>query len=283
MKLHRIDGAGWLQFAVWHFRTGVGAARRKHNVSFGYGINVFHGSAAAKESLSDVKLRTKPTVVAHLKGRRYRSSDARATLLFVFLTYRKVEIEAYYEYSGVAPRAVQKRLRHAFGRQEHDLARLAHRLLRAPKPTATPRPQQPTDTPTASPTEVASPTETPTPAVTDTPTVMPTATETPTPVTYAIDLQVSMAASAYAPGQQATLVAHVTANGEPAAGAAVGAIFHFSPEGESCSTTTNTEGDATCSVPVPYAPDQTVQVTVNAAWIHGAPVSATTSFEVRAG
>lgn len=202
-RLHRIDGVGWLQAAVWHFSTGRGAATQKHQTIFGYGINIFKTAQAASRALNDVKIVRTSYTVAHLPAQRFISSDARETLDFVFFAYRDVEIEAYYEYTGVAPKSLAKKLHHLFSKQNSHLAHLARvysRLMHqvptatatlVPSPTATPMltATSPTNTPsptpkpsaTSSPTPTASPATTPAATATVTSTPTPAATNTATP------------------------------------------------------------------------------------------------------
>src|SRR5206468_4078721 len=128
--------------------------------------------------------------IAHLTFHLYQVSDVHQTLVFAFFAYREVEVEAYYEYKGVAPTSLAKTVRHKFSTQTSHLAHYA-RLLSAldhRKPTATPRPSStPVPTSTPLPTEIPTATPIPTvaailpPLVTNTAIIIPTAVPTSTP------------------------------------------------------------------------------------------------------
>lgn len=276
--LHRIDGAGWLQFGSWHFVTGVKSGRVNHSVRFGYGINLFPQVAEAWRALHDVKLKTVASHDVHISTRRYLSVTANGTLIFIFFVYAHVEVEAYYEFNGAAPRAVSHRLRHVFLRQEARLIALAKHLSRTPKPTATPVPTA-TETPVPSPTATSVPTAT-LPA-TGTPTAVPTDTPTATIVPVNLNVTAVPAQGIYAPGERAVIDVHVANNGVPLANASVNGLFQFYEQSGTCAAVTNLNGDAVCSVIVPVTePVGTVRVVVEASGTRGAPVDTTTTFQV---
>ncbi|HEX8919719.1 MAG TPA: hypothetical protein VF898_14545, partial [Chloroflexota bacterium] len=147
-RLQRIDGVGWLQAASWKFQTGRGAATQEHRTIWGYGINVFSNARHAMAAEADRKLRTRSYRVAHLAAFLYQLGDVKQTLAVVFFTYRNVEVESYYEYYGVAPASMAKRLHHIFSRQNSHLAHETRLLVKAMQkgPTAIP-----TNTPTITP------------------------------------------------------------------------------------------------------------------------------------
>lgn len=287
MRLRRIDAAGWLQFGSWKFQTRAGGATTDHAVTFGYGINLFRRPDAAHRALADVKLKTAPSRIAHVPSRRYRAVTAQGTLVFIFFAYRTVEVEAYYEYAGVAPAAMAKRLRHVLLRQEAHLVALAKRLSRVRRPAAT---LVPTGSPTATPsptavraTPIDTPTVPPSPTATPAPTVPPSATPTATALSVQLAVTAAPARPAYAPGEVAVIEILVTADGRPLAGAAVNAVVMFYQQSTSCSTVTGPGGTASCAVTVPATtPEGTARVTVNASWTRGAPASTSTTFEVKA-
>jgi hypothetical protein len=295
-RLHRLDGAGWLQFGTWTFRTGKGTSAETHQTIYGYGVNVFATARGAAHALRDVKIPTSAYHVAHLAALRFTSTDASQTLVFVFFHYHTAEVEAYYEYTGVAPSAVASMLHHDFSRQLSHLVHLAHLYTRRPPPpTATPAAPTPTDTPvptdtptpTSTPTPTATgtatpfPTNTPGPTDTPTPTPTPTPSPTPTPVNYAVTAR--MAQQTYSTYAHATVNATVTLNGQPAAGIKVVASFAFSTGGEECQAVTDASGSASCSVLVPEGNSgKTVVVSVEATAPGGYATQATTSFRVGA-
>ncbi|HEX6507350.1 MAG TPA: hypothetical protein VF221_06940 [Chloroflexota bacterium] len=271
-RLHRTDGEGWLQAAVWHFITGRGGTRWQHRTVFLYGINIFRSAKSATQALADVKLRTRLSRVAHLPSRLYRVSDAHQTLIFQFFVYREVEVEAYYEYKGVAPAGLAGSLRHRFGTQTSHLASLARKVsaLLHRKPTATPLPSDtPTATATSLPTATVIPTAAPSPTVTQTlpPTAMtvPTATSTtteipspsPTATAARLVVQAAPARSAYSSGENAIVNVQVTLDGKPLAGASVSAFFNFPGQSQPCAANTDAAGNAVCSALVPNLPNGT--------------------------
>jgi hypothetical protein len=286
-QLHRQDGLGWLQFARWEFRTGKGGATQNHVTTFGYGISVFPNHKAAQRSLQDVKLKVRPYRVAHLAARIYSSVDTHQALTFVFFDFRAVEVEAYYEYTGVAPRTVATSLRHTFSRQLSHLAhtaRLLDQSLRSPAPTATPTMTLiPTATPTLTPTPVPTATSTPRPTSTPIPTAVPTSSPAPTATPAPAGLQVTahMREPNYHVGSQAIVDVVVTNNGQQVVGARIVANFLFPFHSESCSATTDASGSASCSVPVPEEAEGTpVNVDVQAVAPDGDSVLTQTSFTV---
>lgn len=281
-RLGRLDGAGWLQFATWHFKTGRGGARETHSTVFGYGISVFRNAKSANRALADIRLKTNHFRVAHLPALRFQISDVHQTLVFSFFTYRSIEVEAYYEYSGVAPARVSRMLSHDFSRQRSHLAHLARVLTRriqatatataVPTDTSTPTP---TDTPTAVPpataTSVPTATVTPLPTSTTQPpsTATPTSTATPSPTPSAVPVTLTVTATMeqlrYAPGKMATIDVQVTANAAPLAGATVQGTFFYPDATRQCESITDALGNATCAAVVPSEPDGThadVDITV---------------------
>jgi hypothetical protein len=296
-QLHRVDGSGWLQFASWGFKTGRGGAAQTHNTIFGYGINLFHGAGQAARALSDVKLKTRPFKVARLPALFYRSSDVNETLVFVFFAYKAVEVEVYYEYNGVAPAGIASQLRRFFGRQRSHLAARARTLSRTLRATTTPTATPlPTSTNTPEPASTATATETPAAAATDTPqptstsppaaTATSTATSTPlpTPALTATPLALMITASiengTHSPGKPAVMDAQVTSNSQPISGVSVEAIFFFPSGGESCQTTSDANGTASCSVSIPNAPHGwRVEVDVHA-FVAGSASTTTIFFSV---
>jgi len=290
--LHRLDGSGWLQFGTSAFRTGSGTSAQTHQTIYGYGVNVFRTQKAAGHALKDVKIPTTRVRVAHLSARRFTSTDANETLVFVFFRVRTAEVEAYYQYAGVAPASIAASLHHYFGRQLSHLAHLVRLYTsRPPPPTATPVPPTATATDTPVPTDTPAPTSTSVP--TATPTAIPTetrastatplptstATPTPTPINYAVTA--SMARQTYNVGEQATVNAAVTLNGRPAAGVKVFASFGFSTGGAGCQAVTDATGNASCSVVVPSGNSgQIVLVNVEAVAGGGYTAQTTTSFRV---
>ncbi|HLJ67535.1 MAG TPA: hypothetical protein VKX16_09260 [Chloroflexota bacterium] len=281
--LRRVDGAGWLQFGMWHFSTGVGNTRQDHLTELGYAINVFRNARAAQRALADVKLPTQPYTVAHLRALRFFSSDARQTLVFVFFAYKSIEVEAYYEYPGVASAAVSQLLRHTFSRQGSHLAHVIRLLSAGRLNTPTPRP---TDTPTTAPTATATstPSPIPTPTATSTPTPLPpTATPSPsaTPTPAPLTVTAAMGSPSYQPGQTATVSIQVTQGGQPVAGTKVFVTFHFPTKPVGLTVVTDKNGNAQASTPVPTLPNGTqVQVEALAVGPNGEQATASTSFVV---
>ncbi len=288
-KLHRLDGAGWLQAALWHFKTGKGGAAQRHQTIYGYGINVFKNAKSARHALADVKIKTAQYRVAHLPALIFQSSDVRVTLVFVFFAYRNIEVEAYYEYRGVAPTRLAKRLRHIFSRQASHLAHFARKLSRRLRTTPTPLP---TDTPTDTPTATPSPTTTPTATSTATPTAKPrptatarpspTPTPTPTSTPTGFVAQAMMTQPTYPPGAEAILKVAVTLNGQPVAGALIVAKFYYVASVATCQATTDATGIATCGETVPQLRDGTVvYVDIYVAGPNGESVETSTTFTVQ--
>jgi len=281
-RLHRVDGLGWLQAAIWQFKTGRGRETQQHQTLFGYGINVYHNAAQARRALSDVKIKAKQYRVAHLAALMYRSSDVRETLYFVFFAYKSVEVEEYLEYTGVASAKLSTSLHHVFSRQSSHLAHLARvlgaSLNQAPLPTPTSSPS-PTLSPTAtvtptvairpSPAATAVPTETSMPTATAAPpTATPGPTATPVPAGFVVNAQ--LASPSVKPGDQATVRVQVTMNGQPVSGATLSASFGFPKDPKTCVGQTDKSGAASCSVVVPALPDGVqVQVSVQAVGANG--------------
>lgn len=274
-RLHRLDGAGWLQFATWHFKTGVGRTAAVHQTIYGYGINLFRRRRDARRALQDVKVPTRSYRIAHLPGRLFRSSTAEQTLVFAFFLYHAVEIEAYYEYSGVAPAAIAKKLRHSFNTQLSHLAHLTRvfERQRPPSPTATPTPTLtpvPTATPNPAPTGTPVPTATIQPSATATPTGTPTSTPTPTatptpsPTSTNYTIVAAMTSPGYPPHQPATVNIAVSYAGQPQSGVPLVVTFAFPTGDVLCQATTDASGKASCSVTVPtLVVGTTVDVTAN--------------------
>jgi hypothetical protein len=302
-RLHREDGLGWLQAAIWYFKTGKGGAQEKHMTIFGYGINIFHNHREAKRALADVKIKHRLYRVAHLPALLYRSSDAEHTLLFVFFAYRNIEIEAYYEYNGVAPASVSHTLRHIFSRQGSHLAHYARRYSaasrEAPTPTSTSTPSPtaastptvlPTSTPTLTPTARPTSTATPHPTLTATPTLTPTsvptvgetATPTATATSTGLTAQATMTSQSYPPGSQATVTVQVSRDGAPVNRARFTGSFAYPGKLSNCSGTTDTSGAGSCATLVPNEPNGTVvTVTVQVIAVTGEHVEVSTSFTVQ--
>ena len=287
-RLHRIDGEGWLQAALWSFRTGKGMAAEQHSTIFGYGLNVFKNRHQAQGALADVKIQTRPYRVAHLHALLYTSSDVRQTLVFVFFAYRNIEVEAYYEYSGVAPTHLARTLRHIFSRQSSHLAhlarRLAHELRVQPTPsptatsTATPSPTA-TLTPTLTSTPTVTPTTTPRPSATPAPSPTPTPTATSTPTGFVV--HASMTQPTYAPGEDAVVQVEVTLDQQLVAGAQMIAQYHEPYKTLICSATTDAKGMASCFTIVPNLPNGTqIFVEVNVVGPNGEGAMTSTSFTV---
>jgi hypothetical protein len=164
-RLHRIDGDGWLQAGIWHFTTGRGATKWRHRTVFLYAINLFHNHQEATRAVADEKLRTHVSKLAHLPARLYRVSDVHQTLVFAFFAYREVEVEAYYEYRGVAPTSLAAAVRHKFSTQTSHLAHYARQLSALDHRKATPTPR-PTGTPLPTPVPSEMPTVVPVQVVT---------------------------------------------------------------------------------------------------------------------
>lgn len=288
-QLHRIDGAGWIQAAVWRFKTGRGGTGATHRVVFAYAINLFRTGRQARQAMHDVKIKTVHSRVAHLGARRFESSDAHQTLIFLFFVYHEVEVEAYLEYRGTAPAVIEGPLRHDLSKQASHLVSLARKESRAvratPTPTATAIPSPtatatatatvtatPTPTATALPTSPSTPTVTAlpaTPTATPIPTPPPTATATPAPTMIPTSTGLVVTAmpssASYAPGALATIQVRATVDQQPVAGASVNVTFFFSGGAVSCLTQTDATGNAACGVMVlrePGASQVEVQVLV---------------------
>jgi hypothetical protein len=271
--LHRIDGAGWVQAAVWHFKTGRGGAKRTHQTVFAYAVNVYHSKAQAQHAVSNVKIKTVPYRVHRIYSRLYQHTDGKETLVFLFFSSKSVEVESYYEYKGTAPAATARSLRTLFNRQANHLATAARKLNRSiahpPPPPATATPAlEATGTFTAT-AEPATLTPTPVPGTPTSTSVPPTATPvpSPTPTSTAVPvLSVSTGVSSpdYAPGSDVTVTVHVTLADKPVTGANVSMTFPFSESPAYCTTTTDASGTATCTVTVPSntAPHSLVDVSI---------------------
>jgi len=279
-QLHRIDGAGWIQAAVWRFKTGRGGAGANHRVVFAYGINLFRTHRQAQQAVHDVKIKTAHSRVAHLYARRFESSDAHQTLIFLFFVYHEVEVEVYLDYRGTAPAAIERPLLHDLSKQASHLVSLARKESRAvhatPTPTSTAVPSPPpTATPTATvtatpmPTATALPTgtsaptvtalpATATPTTTPLPTIPPTVTATPAPTliptSTGLVVTAMPSAASFAPGTLATVQVHAAVNQQPVVGASVDITFFFSGQAVSCLAQTDATGNATCDVMVPREP-----------------------------
>jgi hypothetical protein len=294
--LHRIDGDGWLQAAVWHFTTGRGAAKWRHRTVFLYAINLFHNHQEAVRAVSDQKIHAHPSKVAHLPSLLYGVSDVHQTLVFAFFAYREVEVEAYYEYKGVAPTGLAKSIRHQFSTQTSHLAHFARRLstLDHEKPTPTPNPTRtPVPTSTAAPADTPTPepqatgTATPTIAPSDTPTASSTNTSVPTPLPTVTPTPSGLVVTAvpqnpsYLVRDNATILVHALFNGKPAAGASVDVSFFFPGNSANCTATVDSSGNASCSVTVPveHAGD-TIQVNVQVTAVTGEIGTANTLFTI---
>lgn len=281
-RLHRLDGEGWLQGAVWHFKTGKGGATWHHLTKFGYAISVFRNAKLARGALKDIKLKTRRYRVAHLPALLFQSSDVKESLVFVFFVYHSIEVEAYYEYRGVAPARLAKRLRHIFSRQSSHLAHLA-RLLRqrrhqkvsqSPSTPTIVLPNTATPVPTAT---VAASQATATPR----PTIPPTATPLPTATSTRFIATATTDQPSYRPNAQAVVIVHVT-NGAPVVGATILATFYFPHSIATCSASTDSNGVARCSQPVPDLPNgATVLIDVQVQGRNGESASASTSFTVQ--
>jgi hypothetical protein len=301
-QLHRIDGDGWLQAAVWHFTTGQGATKWRHRTVFFYAVNIFHNHQAAARAVTDQKIHAHPSKIAHLPSLRYRVSDVHQTLVFAFFAYREIEIEAYYEYKGVAPTKLATSIRHQFGTQTSHLAHFARRLstldhqkpIPTPAPTRTPESTStpsPTETPTIEPAATMTATPQPTVAPTDTPIDTPTAnqTNTPvltppptvTPVPTGLVVQAAPQSQSYLVRDSATILVHALLNGKPAQGASVDVSFFFPGNSANCVATIDSNGNASCSVAVPvvHAGD-TIQVNVQVTAVTGEIGTANTSFTI---
>ncbi len=290
-QLHRVDGAGWIQAAVWRFKTGRGGTGATHRVVFAYAINLFRTGRQARQAMHDVKIKTVHSRVAHLGARRFESSDAHQTLIFLFFVYHEVEVEVYLEYRGTAPAVIEGPLRHDLSKQASHLVSLARKESRAvhatPTPTATAVPSPtatatatvtatPTPTATALPTSPSTPTvtalpatSTATPTATPIPTVPPTVTATPAPTmiptSTGLVVTAMPSAASYAPGALATIQVRATVDQQPVAGASVDVTFFFSGGAVSCMTKTDATGNAACAVMVarePGASQVEVQVLV---------------------
>lgn len=285
-RLHREDGQGWIQAALWSFRTGRGGNVVRHATIFGYGINVFGRASQARHALVDLKVQTRTYRVAHLSALLFQTSTVHQTLVFLFFVYHTIEVETYYEYQGVAPTRLARSIRHTFSRQSSHLAHLARVLTRAIQqhPTATPTDTL-TPTLTPSPTSTATLTATPGPTSTPRPTATPFPSPTPRPTATATPAgfmaQASMTQATYAPQDTAVLNVVVTENGQPVAGALVVATFYYPSRLVTCTATTDATGTATCAEVVPNLPNGTqVFVQVQVAGPAGESAQTSTSFTV---
>lgn len=287
-RLRRIDGEGWIQAGVWHFHTGRGTATKSHRTVFAYGIHVFKGMRGAQRALNDVKLRTRAYRVAHIWTRRYSVSAANGTLVFDFFRIGPIEVESYFEYTGVAPQSLRDSLRHAFSTQSSHLVALTRRYSTALRQ----HPATPTSVPTATSTDTATPTATSTdtatplptssatPLPTPRPTNTPTATLTPTPAGLVISA--APTAPSFAVGQLATVSVHVTFDGAPVADARVSVTMLFPGNNGTCVGHTDAGGTASCSVVVPSEPSGTrVPVLVEATTPQGDSGLTSTSFTIK--
>lgn len=282
--LHRRNGVGWIQAALWHFSTGKAALRHRHTVVFAYALNIFPRASGAKRALGDLKLRTRPWRVAKWWIHLYRQGNVRHTLTYAAFSYSRTEVECYVEYTGRAPRHIRTLLQRDFTRQVSHLVHLVqvyHRAMVAtstpvptatvtPSPTATPLP---TNTPTAIP-PTATPTTLPTatPAMLPTATPLPVATATPvppTPVPASFTLAASTSQPGYRPGSLATIVAQVTKGGEPVEGAQIIANVYFVGHFEGCSGFTDVTGTVSCQVAVPDSAVDGSQVRVQVQAVKG--------------
>lgn len=300
-RLHRIDGDGWIQGAIWHFTTGRGATRWQHRTVFLYAINLFHNQAQAARAVADEKIRAYPSKVSHLPSRIYHVSDVHGTLVFAFFAYREVEVETYYEYKGVAPTAIATLLRHTFSKQSSHLAALARRFsaLVRRKPTATDLPSTvplptPTPMPTVNPTVTPSPTVAATtpPVPTNTATLLPSAVPTSTlvpipsptvtPISTGLIVRAVPQSPTYLPKDNATILVHATLNGQSPVGASVDISFFFPGDSTNCAAVIDASGSASCSVAVPSVqPGTPVQVNVQVVTTTNVVGTANTSFIVR--
>jgi hypothetical protein len=270
--LHRIDGAGWVQAAIWHFTTGEGGARRTHQTVFAYAINVYPSRKDARAAVHNVKVKTVSHRVSRIFSHLYQSSDGRETLVFLFFAFHNIEIESYYEYHGTAPTQVAKSLRALFNRQSIHLAAAARKLqasINSPPP-----PPQPSSTPVSTATSTPEPTMT---AVTATSTATPTATPAPptatplpsptptaTPVPE-LTLTASSSSPSYAPNTEATVTVQVRLGESAVAGAQVAMAFDFPGSPGFCTTVTDAGGGASCSVNVPPGLPNNYRVNVSIA------------------
>ncbi len=261
-----------MQAALWHFTTGKGGARRTHQTVFAYAINVYPSRKDAKAAVANLKIKTTPYRVSKIYSRLYRSSDGKQTLVFLFFSYRGIEVESYYEYKGTAPASVATSLRALFLRQNRHLAAAARKLHKSinhppppPRSTATPEPlatatvaASDTPTPTLSATPQATATAT---AVPPTATPYPSSTPTDTPVPI---LAVTAAPTnpTFAPNTLATVTARVTLGGNPVAGAEVGMTFEFPGAPAFCNAVTDASGNVSCGEIVPAAATHNAVVTV---------------------
>jgi hypothetical protein len=292
--LHRVDGAGWVQAAVWHFTTGRGGAKRTHPTVFAYAINVYHSRKQAQNAVANVKIKTVAHRVSRIYSRLYRHSDGKETLVFLFFSLKSVEVESYYEYTGTAPTATAASLRKLFNRQASHLAAVARKLHRSianppppplstvpptPEATATPDEVSPTETPTATATIPAdTPTATAVPP-TETPLPSPTPTETPVP---SFTITASSSSPAYTPGTKASVAVQVKLGDSPVSGVDISMTFEIPGSAAFCNATTDSTGSASCSVLIPPGtPDNSqVDVFVSARDGSGRTAETTVSFLV---
>ena len=249
-------------------------------------------------AVADQKIHAHPSKVAHLPSLLYGVSDVHQTLVFSFFAYREVEIEAYYEYKGVAPTKLAASIRHQFSTQTSHLAHYARRLstLNHQKPTPTVAPTRtpvptstlvPTEAPTFEPAATITSTTPPTVAPTDTPTAgstntpLPTPPPTITPVASGLVVQAVPQNPSYLVRDNATIQVHALLNGKPAVGAGVDVSFFFPGNSASCAATIDASGSASCSVVVPVVrAGVTVQVNVQVTAVSGEIGTANTSFTI---
>lgn len=288
-RLRRNDGEGWLQAALWYFKSGAGSVSERHQTIFGYGINVFRNRTLAEQALRDVKVKTHKFHVDHLPARIFASTDVKESLVFVFFHYRNIEVENYYEYLGVAPTATAKAIRHLFNRQSAHLSQYARKLHKALELNPPPPPSNTaTATVTAIPSSTitattgATPTLTATarPSATVTSSPTPSATATPTPSGFLA--QATMGQPSYRPRDYAVVKVEITNDGLPVVGAQITATYFYPKSTATCSGITDSTGMATCSEEVPSLPDGTIiNVEVHVAGPNGESAQTAASFTIR--
>lgn len=237
-----------------------------------------------------MKIKTTAHRVSRIYSRFYRHTDGRETLVFLFFSFKSVEVESYYEYKGTAPAATATSLRKLFSRQASHLAAVARKLHHSianppPLPLST---AVPTEAATATPTELP-PTATGTATVpADTPTataIPPTQTPLPTPtetLVPAFTVTASSTNPAYTPGSKATVTVQVMLGSSPVSGVDVSMTFEIPGSAAFCNATTDASGSASCSVFIPQStPDNSqVDVYVSARDSSGRTAETTVSFLV---
>jgi hypothetical protein len=221
--------------------------------------------------------------------------------VFAFFAFREVEVEAYYEYKGVAPTNLAASIRHKFSTQTSHLASYARRLsaLNHQKPTSTLRltstalptsTATPIPTPTTVPTSTAAATLVPVPTSTatavptaiETSTPVPTPTQTMTPAPTGLVVQAAPQNPTYSVRDSATILVHALLNGKPPAGASVNVSFFFPGNSANCAGTVDANGNASCSVAVPFEnPGTLIQVNVQVVATTGEVATTNTSFTIR--